>query len=137
VISAYRGSLLPIATVATPNAVEAGRLVPGEAAEDAAATLLDEGCRAVLLTGGHSDDGPMVIDRLYSPGRPAVTFAAPRIAGRFHGTGCTLSSAIAAGLAMGRPLEDAIRIAEAFTHDAVRAAFRAGRGQLLLRRIRP
>jgi hydroxymethylpyrimidine/phosphomethylpyrimidine kinase len=136
-IAAYCHHLLPRATVATPNAVEVCRLAPAQSPADAAETLLDGGCQAVLVTGGHSDDGPLVIDRLYRPGRPPRSFTVPRIAGRFHGTGCTLSSAVAAGLAMGRPLEDAIRVAQAFTHDAVRAAFKAGAGQLLPRRIRP
>ncbi len=136
-ITAYRRHLLPIAALTTPNAVEVCRLAPAGAPADAAAALLEAGCRAVLVTGGHSDDGPAVVDRLYRPDRPMVTFTVPRIAGRFHGTGCTLASGIAAGLAAGRPLDDAIRVAQAFTHDAVRAAFRAGSGQSLLRRIRP
>ncbi len=134
-IAAYRRHLLPIAALATPNAVEACRLAHDSGPGEASMRLIEEGCGAVLVTGGHSEDGPMVVDRLYRAGRPVVTFAAPRIEGRFHGTGCTLSSGIAASLAKGRTLDDAIRVAQTFTHDAVRAAFRAGGGQLMLRRL--
>ncbi len=135
-VSAYRRHLLPIATLATPNALEACRLAPAATPADAAAMLLGDGCGAVLVTGGHSEDGPTVVDRLYRRDRPVAGFGVPRIPGRFHGTGCTLASGIAAGLAAGKPLDGAIRAAQAFTHDAIRAAFRAGSGQRLLRRIR-
>jgi hydroxymethylpyrimidine/phosphomethylpyrimidine kinase len=85
--------------------------------------LLAFGCEAVLVKGGHGD-GPQSTDYLFQS-NGVVQLAAPRIATRnTHGTGCTLSSAIAAGLAKGLTLEAAVREAKAYISAAIAAADR-------------
>ena len=119
--------LFPRAVLVTPNLDEAALLVgrPLHSAEDmalAAAELLARGARAVLLKGGHLP-GDTVIDLLVTAAGAKHWMQAPRIqSGNTHGTGCTLSSAIAAGLALGQPLLEAVEMARAY----VRAAMRAG-----------
>ena len=128
-VDAVRRLLIPRAKIITPNLPEAAALL-----DDAVATteagierqgerLLALGCAAVLVKGGHGD-GPQSIDYLFRRDG-VVRFAAPRIATRnTHGTGCTLSSAIAAGLAKGRPLEAAVREAKAYISAAIASADR-------------
>ena len=135
-IQAMLESILPLASLVTPNSDEARRLTGQEDLADCAAALLRTGCRAVLVTGGH-ETGPTVVNRLYRPAATTVAFETPRLAGRFRGTGCTLSTAIAAHLAHGRDLEDAIEQAMAFTSAAIRAARPLGRGRWLLGRSPP
>jgi hydroxymethylpyrimidine/phosphomethylpyrimidine kinase len=110
--------LLPRATLLTPNLVElsvlAARLGVASADEKGQAqALLETGCRAVLIKGGHSDDIAQSIDRLYRADRPMVEFHAPRLAGTLRGTGCQLSSAIAVRLLIGQNLETAVRAGKA------------------------
>lgn len=124
--------LVPRATVLTPNVPEAealtGRRIAGEAdMADAAAALLAMGARAVLLKGGHLD-GPVVRDLLVTRDGTRV-FENPRIdTPHTHGTGCTLASAIAAGIAQGLALDAAVARAEAYLHEAIRTAPGIGRG---------
>ncbi|NMC70447.1 MAG: bifunctional hydroxymethylpyrimidine kinase/phosphomethylpyrimidine kinase [Myxococcales bacterium] len=129
---ALRELLVPRATVLTPNLPEAealaGRTGNDEAARlDLARALLDLGPRAVLLKGGHAD-GPAVTDLLVT--RDGVRrFSSPRIATRHtHGTGCTLASAIAVGLAQDLPLERAAARARSYVLRAIRSAPGYGRG---------
>lgn len=119
--------LFPRAVLVTPNLDEAALLV-GRAlhnAQDmelAATELLARGAHAVLLKGGHLP-GDTVIDLLVTSTGVKHWMQAPRIqSANTHGTGCTLSSAIAAGLALGQPLLDAVEMARAY----VRAAMAAG-----------
>jgi len=128
--------LVPGAALATPNAPEAGRLA-GLPVEDedgqrrAAEALLEAGARAVLVKGGHIP-GDRVRDVLVTPDG-AETFESPRIDTRHtHGTGCTLASAIAARLAQGAPLRDAVAEARAYTIRAIETApgYGAGAGPL-------
>ena len=91
--------------------------------------LLALGCKAVLIKGGHGE-GAESIDYLVGPSG-TIALAAPRIATRnTHGTGCSLSSAIAAGLAKGEDMETAVRSAKAWVSAAIAAAdrFSVGRG---------
>ena len=132
-ILALRESLLPRATLVTPNSVELRRLGGRHGVAEAVADLLALGCGAVLVTGGH-DPGERLVSRLFRPGQPERRFEVARLAGEFHGTGCTLAAAVAAGLAAGRPLEDAIAAAHAYTGTAVARAVPLGHGQWLLRR---
>ena len=132
-IEALREAVLPRTTVATPNSPEARRLAGREDLTDCAADLLAMGCAAVLVTGGH-EPGERLASRLFRPGVAEVRFESRRLPGAFHGTGCTLATAIAAGLARRRALEDAIRAAQAYTGAAMAAAVRLGHGQRLLRR---
>ena len=130
---ALRGRLLPLAAVLTPNVPEAevltGRAILSDAdMEEAARALLALGPKAVLLKGGHRE-GPLVRDLLVT--REGIdTFEAPRIETKHtHGTGCTLASAVATGLAQGRPLIDAVTRAHAYVQAAIRAAPGLGKGK--------
>jgi hydroxymethylpyrimidine/phosphomethylpyrimidine kinase len=116
--------LFPLATVVTPNLDEAALLLgrPIEAAhelEAAARDLVAMGAPAVLLKGGHLP-GDEVADLLVSGAGATQRLASPRIASRnTHGTGCTLSSAIAAHLALGEPLERAVEKARGYILQAI------------------
>ncbi len=116
--------LFPLATVITPNLDEAalllGRPIGGaHELEAAARELLALGTPAVLLKGGHLP-GDEVADLLVNGPGPALRLASPRIESRnTHGTGCTLSSAIAAQLALGEPLERAVALARAYILQAI------------------
>lgn len=131
-IEAVRRRLVPRASVITPNRPEAeallGRPIAREGdAEEAARALLELGCGAVLLKGGHAE-GPVIRDILMS--REGVqVFESPRIETRHtHGTGCTLASALAAGLAQGLPLVAAVHRARAYVLKAIRTAPGLGLG---------
>lgn len=124
--------LVPLATLITPNVDEAailcGRPIRTvEAMEDAGRVLLDAGARAALIKGGHLAGDP-VVNVLVSPAG-IERFTHPRIpTTSTHGTGCTLSAAIAAGLALGRDLRSAVVAALDFVHRAMTAAPGLGRG---------
>jgi hydroxymethylpyrimidine/phosphomethylpyrimidine kinase len=125
-MTALRG-LIPHVRVLTPNLFEAAALLDEPPARDEAEMraqaekLSALGAAAVLIKGGHGG-GPESIDLLIE-GRTCVRLAAPRIATKnTHGTGCTLASAIAAGLAKGLPLDDAARQAKAYVSAAIAAA---------------
>ena len=124
--------LLPLAALLTPNIPEAeallGVAIPNHAAAlDAARALLGMGARAVLLKGGHLP-GAVVQDILATADGLAV-IPSPRIATvNTHGTGCTLASAVATGLAQGLALEAAVRRAGAYVHAAILAAPGLGSG---------
>jgi len=127
--------LFPLARVITPNLDEAelllGHRIEGIGAlGPAARELLALGAQAVLLKGGHLQ-GDEVVDLLLQPDQPAVRLASPRIASRnVHGTGCTLSSAVASYLALGHGLEDAVRRARTYILAAIAAGadVRTGHG---------
>jgi hydroxymethylpyrimidine/phosphomethylpyrimidine kinase len=135
-VGTLKARLLPLATVITPNLPEAevltGRAIRDVAGmRDAAAALRDLGVPAVLLKGGHLD-GDTVTDLLVTADG-SEEFTDPRIATRHtHGTGCTLASAIAAGLAQGMPLRDAVVRARAYVRAAIANApgYGAGHGPL-------
>ena len=130
-----RRRLIPLALVITPNLPEAAALLDEALAhtEDEMRAqgerLLALGAAAVLIKGGHGE-APESVDILVE-GSGATRFPAPRIATRnTHGTGCTLSSAIAAGLAKGLSLHDAVGAAKAYVTAAITASERLtiGRG---------
>jgi hydroxymethylpyrimidine/phosphomethylpyrimidine kinase len=132
-IGALRIKLIPRASLITPNLPEAAALLEEPVAVGAAAIasqgrrLLAMGCGAVLIKGGHGQ-GSESIDYLVS-GNGIIALAAPRIATQnTHGTGCSLSSAIAAGLAKGEDLETAVRHAKVWISAAIAAADRLGIG---------
>ncbi len=133
-VAALIGALLPRADLLTPNLPEAARLLgvsvaeTPEAVEAQGRALLDLGARAVLMKGGHAL-GPECRDLLITRGG-VMAFCAPRQATRnTHGTGCTLSSAIAAGLAKGLSLGDAVARAHGWLQGALAAADGLGIGQ--------
>lgn len=127
--------LFPLATVVTPNLDEAalliGRPIQGvDALEDAGRSLLAMGARSALVKGGHLA-GDEVVDLLVQPEQPSMRLASQRIASRnVHGTGCTLSSAIAAHLAQGLPLDAAVQRARDYILRAIAegAAVQTGLG---------
>lgn len=134
-VAAVRDKLLPRATLITPNLPEAAALLGEAVATDAidierqGRALLAIGCGAVLIKGGHAA-GPESVDYLFTADRVA-RFAAPRLASaNTHGTGCTLSSAIAAHLARGDDLVAAVSAAKAYITAAIAGAdrLRVGRG---------
>jgi hydroxymethylpyrimidine kinase/phosphomethylpyrimidine kinase len=133
-LDALVSRLFPLASVVTPNAVEAERLtgepVTSEAELAAAARAIVNrfGARAALVTGGHLDLDGMSVDVLYD-GSAVHTFSDRRIESTStHGTGCTLASAIAAGLALGRSLPVAIAAAKTYVASAIRHAPGLGHG---------
>jgi hydroxymethylpyrimidine/phosphomethylpyrimidine kinase len=133
-VSALRERLLPLATVLTPNLPEAARLLDSAEANDEdsylaqARTLQANGADAVLIKGGH-DTGSVCRDLLLDSNGEAHWFAAERIETRnTHGTGCTMSSAIAAELAKGMDLPTAVGTAHQYLHRAIRAADSLGVG---------
>ena len=92
--------------------------------------ILDFGCEYVLVTGTHANT-PKVINALYSRSGVLRSDAWERLAGSYHGAGCTLAAAIAATLANGLSIEDAVRDAQEYTWQALKQAFRPGMGQYL------
>jgi hydroxymethylpyrimidine/phosphomethylpyrimidine kinase len=132
-VDALRTKLIPRASLITPNLPEAAALLDEAVASTEAAVesqgqrLLAMGCQAVLIKGGHGQ-GAQSIDYLVS-GSGTLALAAPRIATKnTHGTGCSLSSAIAAGLAKGEGMESAVRGAKIWISAAIAAADRLGVG---------
>lgn len=128
-VEALRTRLLPRCTLLTPNLPETERLsgiapVDDRSTRMAAGRLLDAGCRAVLVKGGHRTDGHMTdVLVMRTDGTTAVhTFDEAHIPSpNTHGTGCTLSSAIATFIALGRPLPQAVEAAKAYLTGALRS----------------
>ena len=133
VVQALRNRLLALTTVLTPNSVEARRLA-GAAAnaslDECAGRLLGHGAAYVLVTGTH-EAGDEVVNTLYGPKGMRQAQSWPRLAGSYHGSGCTLASAIAAQLALGQPIMDAVVAAQEYTWRALQAGFRPANGQFL------
>ena len=131
-VRTVRERLLPLATLVTPNADEAALLAEQPVAhpddmERAGRALVRLGARAALVKGGHLG-GDEVTDVLVTAG-DTVRFRRPRLAtGSTHGTGCTLSAAVTAALALGEPLRPAVEGALDFVHRAIAAAPGLGRG---------
>jgi hydroxymethylpyrimidine/phosphomethylpyrimidine kinase len=134
-VDALKTRLIPLANIVTPNLPEAAALLSEgiasspDAIEAQGRRLLALGARAVLIKGGHGE-GPESVDYLLTQ-NSVETLSAPRIATRnTHGTGCSLSSAIAAGLAKGEDLATAVRNAKAFISAAIASAdrFSVGHG---------
>ena len=136
-ISAMRSLLLPHTTVLTPNSIEARRLVCGEdeeesdlALDECARRLVAFGCEYALLTGTH-ENTPQVVNDLYSVGGLVRSDSWERLPGSYHGSGCTLASAVAAGLAHGLEVDEAVREAQDYTWQALAAGFHPGMGQFI------
>ncbi len=134
-LNAMRELLLPQTTVLTPNSMEARSLVQDEDSEEdiqnlaeCAKHLMQMGCEYVLITGTH-EHTPKVINTLYSEQGVVSDEHWPRLPGIYHGSGCTLASAIAALLANGLPVEDAVNEAQEYTWQALKHGFRPGMGQ--------
>jgi hydroxymethylpyrimidine/phosphomethylpyrimidine kinase len=139
VIHALRELLLPQTTILTPNSIEARRLAAADDDDDApldacARRLIEMGAEFVLVTGTHEATRD-VVNTLYGKAGVVRSDSWPRLAGTYHGSGCTLASAIAAMLANGLDLTDAVREAQDYTWHALRKAYRPGMGQHLPDRL--
>jgi hydroxymethylpyrimidine/phosphomethylpyrimidine kinase len=138
-ILAIRELLVPQSTVVTPNIPELRRLAGEEDNEDAgiaecAQKLLDSGCEYVLVTGTH-DSTPEVVNTLFHRGGVLRSDSWQRLPGSYHGSGCTLAAALAANLARGLDIGDAVYEAQDYTWQALAHAFRPGMGQHLPDRL--
>ena len=139
-LEAMRDLLLPQTTLITPNSVEARRLVEDDDdieppdLDTCAMRLLDMGCEFVLITGSH-EHTPQVINTLYGLGDQASTLAWDRLPHSYHGSGCTLASAISALLAQGVDMATAIKDAQEYTYETLRNGFRPGMGQFIPDRL--
>lgn len=127
--------LLPQTTILTPNSMEARQLIQDEDNDEdnpelseCAARLLQMGCEYVLVTGSH-EQTHKVINTLYNTRGVVRSDNWPRLSGIYHGSGCTLASAIAALLANGLPMEEAVKEAQEYTWQTLQYGFRPGMGQ--------
>ncbi len=132
-IEAMRELLIPQTTIITPNSLEARRLADDgsdeeRSLEDCAKRILEMGCEYVLITGTH-ENTPQVINTLYGQQGVIRSDSWQRLPGSYHGSGCTLASAIAATLANGLDIPEAVREAQEYTWQTLNAGFRPGMGQ--------
>lgn len=137
---AMRELLLPHTTILTPNSVEVRRLAEVDEDDDdtaldaCARRLLDLGVEFVLLTGTH-EATPDVVNRLFNRDGIVRVDKWPRLPGSYHGSGCTLASAVAAMVANGLEIAEAVREAQDYTWHTLKRAYRPGMGQYLPDRL--
>lgn len=132
--------LFPQATLITPNSLEARRLTFSDDADDkelenssldeSAERLLDMGCEYVMITGTHERSAE-VVNTLYGEKGLIKAYSWERLPGSYHGSGCTLTSAIAACIAHGLTMEEAVAEAQEYTWQTLKAGFRPGMGQYI------
>ena len=136
IISAMREMLLPQTTLLTPNAPEARRLAESDedegepSIEVCAQRLIEMGAQYILITGTH-ENTPQVTNILFGPEGEIRRDTWERLPGSYHGSGCTLASAIAGCIAGGASIEDAVRDAQDYTWQTLANGFRAGMGQFI------
>lgn len=141
-ISAMRELLVPQTTLITPNSLEVRRLARDDDADEdddpdlgeCARRILSLGCEYVLITGTH-ENTPQVINTLYEQQGVMRTDSWQRLTGTYHGSGCTLASAIAATIANGLAIPEAVRDAQEYTWQTLKHAYRTGMGQLVPDRL--
>jgi hydroxymethylpyrimidine/phosphomethylpyrimidine kinase len=133
-LNQLRNNLLGRATLVTPNLPEARTLGCASEPDDCARRLLASGCRWTLITGAHAPEQE-VVNRLYGHDGSYREWSWPRLPHEYHGSGCTLASAIAARLAKGVDMIEAIDQAQAFTWRSLQTACRTGRCQLTPNRL--
>jgi len=138
---AIREMLFPQTTILTPNLLEARRLAGAGHEDEAepdealcARRLVAAGCEYVLVTGTHANT-PKVVNTLYGRDGVVRSDTWERLAGSYHGSGCTLASAVAATLANGLDIAEAVRDAQEYTWQTLRNGFRPGMGQYLPDRL--
>ena len=136
-ISTIKELLLPRTCVLTPNSLEARRLAgegrddgDGLSLETCARRLIAAGCQQVLLTGTHENTA-QVVNTLYGAAGVLRSDTWDRLIGSYHGSGCTLASALASGLARGLEVGEAAREAQEYTWQTLAAGFRPGMGQFI------
>lgn len=133
--AALKALLLPHATIVTPNGVEARALAPEADTLDACAmALLADGAEYVLITGGH-ENTVEVINVLYGNNRALERYRWERLAGDYHGSGCTLSAALAGMLAQGDSPVAAAHKAQEYTWHTLKHGYRIGMGQSVPHRL--
>ncbi len=133
-LNQMRKGLIGRCTLVTPNLPEARTLSNFKEPHDCANRLLETGCAWVLITGTH-DSGDVVVNRLYGRDGSRNEWSWPRLPGEYHGSGCTLASAIAARIVQGMDLQDAVAEAQSFTWESLNQARRTGRCQLTPNRL--
>ena len=121
--------LLPLTTIITPNSIEAKILAETEDLKNAGSKLLSRGRGSVLITGSHEESSD-VINTLYKRDAPPIEYTWKRLPGSFHGSGCTLSSRIAANLALGNNLDNAVEEAQKYTWQTLKNGLELGKGQI-------
>lgn len=126
--AAIHDRLLPPAAVVTPNSIEARELSGRNDLDEAGKELIDNGAGAVLITGSH-EQSDKIVNRLYRNNRDSLSYFWERLPGDFHGSGCTLSSSVAAHLALGESIESAIEKAQTYTWHALKHGRWYGRRQ--------
>ncbi len=134
IISALREDLIPHTTVLTPNTEEARFLTGKNNIDDCASELLKLGCEYVLITGEHEKDPDNICNVLYSK-ESQHSFNYARLPGQFHGSGCTLASAVSAYILKYNNVFDALKAAQDFTHTSLLHAEKPGKGQRLPYRL--
>lgn len=134
-VIALRELLVPQTTILTPNSLEVRRLAAEDSEEgnepdlaECARRLIASGCEYVLVTGTH-ENTPQVVNTLYGQNGVVRSDAWQRLPGSYHGSGCTLASAIAATIANGLEIAEAVKDAQEYTWQTLKAAFRPGMGQ--------
>ena len=140
-LATMRELLIPQATIITPNSMEARRLAQNDDEDQdspdlhqCAQRLLGMGCEYVLITGTH-ENTTQVVNTLYQSDVVVRSDAWPRLAGSYHGSGCTLASAIAAAIANRLPIAECVYEAQEYTWRTLKAGFRPGMGQYLPDRL--
>lgn len=140
-LAAIRELLIPQTTIVTPNSIEARRLAANDADDndnpdlaECARRILDSGCEYVLITGTHEQTGD-VTNTLYNNEGVVRSDTWPRLPGNYHGSGCTLASALAATIANGVDIQEAVRDAQEYTWQSLKLAFRPGMGQYIPDRL--
>jgi hydroxymethylpyrimidine/phosphomethylpyrimidine kinase len=135
IVTAMRELLIPQTTIITPNSLEARRLALNDRddkddpdLEECAKRIIASGCEYVLITGTH-ENTLQVVNTLYGDAGVVGSESWPRLPGQYHGSGCTLASAIAATIANGLPMAEAVKDAQEYTWQTLKAGFRAGMGQ--------
>lgn len=134
-VNAMRELLVPQTTIITPNSMEARRLAADDSNEsddpdlaECARRIIATGCEYVLITGTHENTAE-VVNTLYNQDGIVRADNWPRLPGTYHGSGCTLASAVAATIANGLDMAEAVKDAQEYTWQTLKAAFRPGMGQ--------
>ncbi len=135
-LEVMREILLPQVSLLTPNSLEARRLAGCENLAEAAHKLCEFGCQQVLITGTH-ESSERVEHRCYNADGCFDVQSWERLPGEYHGSGCTLAASLAAQLAQGKPLVEALTQAQSYTWHTLQAAFQIGQGQAIPRRYSP
>ncbi len=126
--------VIPRTTLITPNSIEARRLTGETELKNCARKLLAMNCAAVLITGTH-EETDQVANTLFRANHAPDSIEWPRLPESYHGSGCTIASAAAAYLALGKPLQEAVSLAQEYTWKALASGWRPGKGQYLPNRF--